>query len=398
MAPAGTLLSPEDLQQTLGTLEVLLSLFAEPDSASSSSAAVSPELLSSSAASAARDVAAFLTLPLAELQLPSSAALKARIPAALPLCLSLDPLRGQRRAREPCLLLTLDVELPLRARGTEARSTRPRMTLRQAEWMSRAVHAELCSIAALAPPPPPPREAKEGTAEEGEHDEDAASLVLAATEELSELAVPHLEAAALAFSLSAAASLAASSTPSAVPLSSSVLRTWHLFPSLSTPAKRDDLVAYASLHSHSPVASRSGSDGEAQQAQPLTGFVLAGKPGLVVLEAALPPRACDADVLRASNAIDAYWADIKSRSWRDIPSGHKKVSERLREANVARIFHAMREMTERPEVGGPEARKGTWSHRNDLGALEAWLETLGLGGRMRDVLGMGHEWTAHASA
>jgi len=323
MAAAGTLLSPEDLQQTLGTLEVLLSLFAEPDSASSSSAAVSPELLSSSAASAARDVAAFLTLPLAELQLPSSAALKARIPAALPLCLTLDPLRGQRRAREPCLLLTLDVELPLRARGTEARSTRPRMTLRQAEWMSRAVHAELCSIAALAPPPP--RAAKEGTAEEGEHDEDAASLVLAATEELSELAVPHLEATALASSLSAAASLAASSAPSAVPLSSSVLRTWHLFPSLSTPAKRDDLVAYASLHSHSPAASRPGSDCEAQQAQPLTGFVLAGKPGLVVLEAALPPRACDADVLRASNAIDAYWAAIKSRSWRDIPSGHKKV-------------------------------------------------------------------------
>lgn len=44
---------------------------------------------------------------------------------------------------------------------------------------------------------------------------------------------------------------------------------------------------------------------------------LPGKPGLLCVEG-------------PSRTIDHYMARIKSESWRDIPPGHKKVSERMR--------------------------------------------------------------------
>lgn len=143
--------------------------------------------------------------------------------------------------------------------------------------------------------------------------------------------------------------------------SSKVLRTWHLLPSLSTKEKRLDMVRYA--QSCRP---------------PMTGIVLAGKPGLVILEHP------------SSATIDAYWSDIKSKSWADIPSSHKKVSERLRETDVERAFEEMREMTRDAELGGMEAMSGMRGNRNDMGFLEVWLEKVGLGGRLQRVLGS--EW------
>jgi len=73
-------------------------------------------------------------------------------------------------------------------------------------------------------------------------------------------------------------------------------RCYLWFPSLSTPSKRRDLVTYASRYD-------------------LTGFVLAGKPGLLCLEG-------------GSGGFGRYLNDIKNESWSDIPSYQKKVSLR----------------------------------------------------------------------
>lgn len=121
-----------------------------------------------------------------------------------------------------------------------------------------------------------------------------------------------------------------------------IVRVWFYFPSLSTRKKRDDMVNTAPAYS-------------------LTGFVLAGKPGVLCLEG-------------ASADIDAYMSFIKTHSWGDIPSHQKKVSERFREKdNVQRAFDGMEEITDSlGERGGQRANRG------DMQALEAWLGARGL--------------------
>ncbi|KAJ5085000.1 hypothetical protein N7532_009771 [Penicillium argentinense] len=121
-----------------------------------------------------------------------------------------------------------------------------------------------------------------------------------------------------------------------------MVRVWFYFPSLSTRRKRDDMVNLAPGYG-------------------LTGFVLAGKPGVLCLEGASPD-------------IDAYMSFIKTHSWGDIPSHQKKVSERFRETNgVHRVFLGMEEITDSlGERGGQRANRG------DMQALEAWLEAKGL--------------------
>lgn len=121
-----------------------------------------------------------------------------------------------------------------------------------------------------------------------------------------------------------------------------LVRVWFYFPSLSTRKKRDDMVNLAPGYS-------------------LTGFVLAGKPGVLCLEGSSPD-------------IDAYMSDIKTHSWGDIPSHQKKVSERFRETEgVQRVFPGMEEITDSlGERGGQRANRG------DMQALEAWLGSKGL--------------------
>ncbi|KAF3386433.1 RWD domain-containing protein 2B [Penicillium rolfsii] len=121
-----------------------------------------------------------------------------------------------------------------------------------------------------------------------------------------------------------------------------LVRVWFYFPSLSTRKKRDDLVNLAPGYS-------------------LTGFVLAGKPGVLCLEGLSPD-------------IDAYMSFIKTHSWGDIPSHQKKVSERFRETEgVQRVFPGMEEITDSlGERGGQRANRG------DMQALEAWLGSRGL--------------------
>ncbi|KAI7296948.1 hypothetical protein KC352_g55 [Hortaea werneckii] len=123
-----------------------------------------------------------------------------------------------------------------------------------------------------------------------------------------------------------------------------LVRAWFYFPSISTRAKRDDLVNFAPTYG-------------------LTGFLMAGKPGILCLEG-------------GSTAIGDFMKFIKTDSWGDIPSQHKKVSERYRqtEKNLVRAFNGMEEITE--TVG---ERRGERANRSDMKALETWLVDRGLG-------------------
>lgn len=137
-----------------------------------------------------------------------------------------------------------------------------------------------------------------------------------------------------------------------------LLRVWFYFPSISTRAKRDDLVTHAPRYG-------------------LTGFLLAGKPGILCVEGG------------SARAVDDYMRFIKTESWGDIPAHHKKVSERYRETLgpgadgkiAARAFPDMQEITD--TLG---ERRGERANRNDMRLLEAWLTERGLGDAMTKVL------------
>lgn len=130
-----------------------------------------------------------------------------------------------------------------------------------------------------------------------------------------------------------------------------LMRVWFYFPSLSTREKRKDLVSYTTAYD-------------------LTGFVLAGKPGVLCLEG-------------SSGNIDGYMNAIKNESWGDIPSHQKKVSERFREecGSAGRKFTGMSEITD--DLG---AKHGTRKNRGDMAALEAWLKEKGVGDSFSKVV------------
>ncbi|KZO93201.1 hypothetical protein CALVIDRAFT_260045 [Calocera viscosa TUFC12733] len=236
---------------------------------------------------------------------------------------------------------------------------RPGLRLRQPAWLSRAEHDQLA--ASLLPPAQ-----GEGSAEdEDEVDSDDLTYIMSSIDRL------HSALRSLAPTLSLSPTPTADLPTPPVPLSPTVLRTWHHLPSLSTRSKRAELVTYAT--SHTPA---------------LTGFVLAGKPGLVVLEHPLPPSPSPSEIASASTSLDSYWSTIKSHSWADIPSSHKKVSERLREV-APRAWRAMSEVTRSEEVGGPRMA-GEKANRQDVASVGRWLDGLGLGGRLERVLGA--EW------
>lgn len=134
------------------------------------------------------------------------------------------------------------------------------------------------------------------------------------------------------------------------PSNEQMVRVWFYFPSLSTRSKRDDLVNNAPAYG-------------------LSGFVLAGKPGVLCLEG-------------YSTRIDQYMKFIKTDSWGDIPSYQKKVSERHREAdNVTRVFDGMVEIT-----GTLGERGGQRANRGDMQALELWLRDKGLADAFEKVI------------
>ncbi|KAF7563537.1 hypothetical protein G7046_g576 [Stylonectria norvegica] len=130
-----------------------------------------------------------------------------------------------------------------------------------------------------------------------------------------------------------------------------IVRVWFYFPSISTRSKRDDIVHYAPTYG-------------------LTGFLLAGKPGVLCLEGGSEP-------------IDQFMKFIKTESWGDIPSQHKKVSERHRE-KIEESKRAFKDMQEITDVLGE--RRGERGNRNDMKALEVWLNNCGLGEALKKVI------------
>ncbi|KAI8217078.1 hypothetical protein K4K53_009495 [Colletotrichum sp. SAR 10_77] len=167
--------------------------------------------------------------------------------------------------------LPLDITVPFSHTGPATPEDPPHIKVRiqQPPWLSRAATT---TLNALIP-----------------EDEDLFSTIEAIAASTS----AHLS--------QAAEEAAAAATPSD-PLSSGggpLVRVWFYFPSISTRSKRDDFIIHAPRYR-------------------LTGFLYAGKPGLLCLEG-------------PSQNVDDYMRFIKTESWGDIPAHHKKVSERHRE-------------------------------------------------------------------
>ncbi|OJJ44474.1 hypothetical protein ASPZODRAFT_135296 [Penicilliopsis zonata CBS 506.65] len=163
-------------------------------------------------------------------------------------------------------------------------------------------------------------------------------------------AFEYLQETALDFMNTQSETIATVDTTTATTVTPTLVRVWFYFPSLSTRGKRDDLVKYAPLYN-------------------LSGFVLAGKPGILCLEG-------------DPGDIDEYMAFIKTHSWGDIPSHQKKVSERFREVEgVQRRFSCMEEITD--SLG---ERSGQRVNRGDMQALQVWLKARGLQEAFNKVL------------
>lgn len=228
--------------------------------------------------------------------------------------------------------LKLDITIPLALDGSQDTTGMEepppvKFRLQQPTWMSKAEAAQL-----MASIPP----------QDGHDSSDMFSTI----EQIKDAACLHLQNQNSTANVAEDTAYPGSDGP--------LLRVWFYFPSISTRAKRDDLVAHAPRYG-------------------LTGFLLAGKPGILCLEGG------------SARAVDDYMRFIKTESWGDIPAHHKKVSERYRETlgagAAARAFPDMREITD--ALG---ERRGERANRNDMRALEAWLAERGLGDAMTKVL------------
>jgi hypothetical protein len=236
------------------------------------------------------------------------------LPPAINLVLLLDaPEQEQGRLG---MNLKLNVLVPIRYHGSQPPTDAPpaQVRLQQSSWMSKA---ETASFNAKIP-----------------QDSDLFTTI----EDVNQHAIPYFTASS------------AQTASTSEPLTSlSISRVWFYFPSISTRSKRDDLVSNAPLYG-------------------LTGFLLAGKPGILCLEG-------------DSQAVDDYMKFIKTESWGDIPAHHKKVSEKYRQSYLeTRVFPDMQEITDQLE------RRGERANRNDMKALESWLDERGLGEAFSKVL------------
>jgi hypothetical protein len=213
--------------------------------------------------------------------------------------------------------LRLDLVVPFTYEGDEKPEEPPQVKVRvqQPPWMSRTETSQLM----LGIP----------------EDEDLLGII------------EHVKEAAASFLADSEKELAAASITTKT--SGPLVRVWFYFPSISTRSKRDDFIVYAPSYQ-------------------LTGFLYAGKPGLLCVEG-------------GSQDIDDYMKFIKTESWGDIPSHHKKVSERHREICKQRVFLDMTEITD--TVG---ERHGQRANRGDMKAIEEWLVERGLGDAFTKVL------------
>lgn len=136
-------------------------------------------------------------------------------------------------------------------------------------------------------------------------------------------------------------------------------RCWFWLPSLDSKDKTREIVTYTFEYG-------------------LTGFVLAGKPGLICVEG-------------GGKDIDRYMSKVKSESWGDVPSFQKKVcfegslvsvsstnlkqvTERLRSPITTRAFSEMKDIT------SIITHYGRFSHRGDMGEVKKLMDEWGVGG------------------
>lgn len=246
--------------------------------------------------------------------------------STISLLLALD-LSDQDSSSPSSNSLQLDISVPViqdpQNSNAEAPTEPPpaKVRVRQPSWMSKAEAASL--TADIAP--------GEDVLTIIEHIKEAAALHLSTSRQPSQSSALPSEASKYA--------------------DEPTVRVWFYFPSISTRSKRDDIINYGPVYG-------------------LTGFLLAGKPGILCLEG-------------GSRAIDDYMRFIKTESWGDIPPQHKKVSERHREAGpcLKRAFTGMQEITD--TVG---ERRGERANRNDMKAFEAWLVDNGLGDAFGKIL------------
>ncbi|PYH97862.1 hypothetical protein BO71DRAFT_480895 [Aspergillus ellipticus CBS 707.79] len=222
--------------------------------------------------------------------------------------------------------IQINISIPLQTTDPDPQLPPPwTYSLRQPSWMSKA---ELASLTASMP--------QDDIFSALDHIQDEASQFLEAQEQQRQ-------------QQETLTSQTSTTTPTGKRDNEPLVRVWFYFPSLSTRSKRNDLVNHAPTYG-------------------LTGFVLAGKPGVLCLEG-------------VSGDVDAYMKFIKTYSWGDIPSHQKKVSERFRETEVERVFGGMEEITDSlGERGGERANRG------DMQALEAWLRGRGLGEAFGEVI------------
>ncbi|KNC97618.1 uncharacterized protein SPPG_07086 [Spizellomyces punctatus DAOM BR117] len=138
------------------------------------------------------------------------------------------------------------------------------------------------------------------------------------------------------------------SIESSVSTTHTFAREWIFLPQLYMKAKRQDMISFARAYS-------------------LTGFVCPGKPAVLTVEGPM-------------ENIDPYLVDIRTKSWADIPAGHKKMTVVHREvkdcANIDEL-NACRRFTDMTEVSFDV--HGHRSNHNSLEKLEEWLVGLGLG-------------------
>lgn len=304
---------PSDmLSEQLGTIELLLAMFYNEMTVSNPAALTALRECVETAAAEPEPQ------PTRQSQLPLAIDLELSIEVALDRCLDL-------RIRIPLV----EEESDGACKDT-AEPPRPVYSLPCPSWLTRKSHAELVAKMPVT-------------------DRDG---VLAVVEYLKDNALAQLNSDP---AHDAASNDHSNSQP---PLTKpqkedNIVRVWFYLQSLSTRSKRLDLVNWAPSYS-------------------ITGFVLAGKPGILCLEG-------------TSADISAYMSEIKTRSWSDVPSHQKKVSERYREEgeDVVRKFEGIREVTGEISKGGKRGNRG------EMAEVRALSQSVGLEGLFEVVVGLG---------
>ncbi|KIS67874.1 uncharacterized protein UMAG_03930 [Mycosarcoma maydis] len=348
VASKAYLLPPEDLHSTLSSIELLSAMWSGTDELQ----------LTTTDEQTIRRIAEYLQLELETLGDQRSVGLKDSIADEVVLGLKIRVDAAAHAAHaEQAPQQAVWIKVAFRLRKTNATDARVSMWTSAKDapsWLDRARVDEVNEMLAKY---------RETTHTDEHHD--TVGSILNAIEEVSELLALDTSAESVAPPQSTAlqptcsAPLDASSPP---PL---VLRTWYYLPSLSTKSKRADIVSLA-----------------LSSTPPLTGFLLAGKPGLIVLE---HPLTCALTTATANLA--SFWSTIKTTSWSDIPASHKKISEKLIQPDVQHAFTGFQDITDLPEVesGADRGRK------TDLSKLVVWLDNRGVQGKwcLERVLGVG---------